>query len=87
MFRPGSGKGHNLLYVPVRRVNFMPSPTEWVQSLGRCEGVDRPTGGRKAAREKAAGPSKTRREAGANQATAPQDPHGMAKAELLEAQS
>ena len=53
----------------------------------RCAGVDRQTGGRKAGRERAAGPSQTRREAGANQATAPQDPCGMAKAEMLEAQS
>ena len=65
----------------------MPSPTQWVKSLGRCDGVDRLTGGQKAGREKAAGPSKTRREAGANQATAPQDPRGMVKAELLEVQS
>jgi hypothetical protein len=84
---PPPRMGHNLLYVPVCRVDFMPSPTEWVQSLGRCDGVDRLTGGRKAGREETAGPSQTRREAGIDQATAPQDPRGMAKAELLEAQS
>jgi hypothetical protein len=70
-----------------RRVNIMPSPIQWVESLDRRDRVDRLTGGRKAAWEDATGPSKTRWEAGANQATAPQDPHGTAKAKLLQAQS
>ena len=38
-------------YAHVCRVNFMPSPTQWVESLGRCDGVDRLTGGRKAVRD------------------------------------
>ena len=56
-----------------------------VESLGQRDRVNRYTGGRKAAREEATGSSQKRREAGANQATAPRDPRGMVKATLLEA--
>ncbi len=48
---------HYPLYVLGCRADFMPSPTEWVKSLGRCDGVDRFTGDRKVGREEAAGPS------------------------------
>ena len=58
----------------------MQTTVDVMGSTGRPE-AERPEGRKQPA------PSKTRREAGANQATAPQDPRGMAKAEMLEAQS
>ena len=75
------------LYVRVRRVSIMSSPVQQAESLGQRDRVNRSTGGRKAAQEEATGSSQKRREAGANQATAPRDPRGKARAELLEAQS
>src|SRR5512135_1773885 len=77
----------NALCLSVRRVSFRSSPVQQVESLGQRDRVNRYTGGRKAAREEATGSSQKRREAGANQATAPRDPHGKVKATLLEAQS
>ena len=74
-------------YVWVRRVSIMSSPVQQAEPLGQRHRVNRSTGGRKAAREEATGSSQKRREAGANQATAPRDPRGKARAELLEAQS
>jgi hypothetical protein len=77
----------NGFYRHVRRVSFRSSPVQQVESLGQRDRVNRHTGGRKAGREEAAGSSEKRREAGANQATAPRDPRGKVKATLLEAQS
>ena len=45
-------------YRIVRRSNIMQSPAKWGEALGHRARVDRHTGGRKAAREEAAGPRK-----------------------------
>jgi hypothetical protein len=86
-FTPPGIMRHKGRYRIVRRVSIMSLPVQQAESLGQRDRVNRYTGGRKAAREEATGSSEKRREAGANQATAPRDPRGKARAELLEAQS
>jgi hypothetical protein len=78
----------NAYYQALRRFNVMQSPIQWEESLGRCVRGDRFTGGRKAAREEATGPSQKRRMARAiRQAIVSRAPTGRVKTGLFEAQS
>src|SRR3954454_3931200 len=52
---------HKSHYRTLRRFSIMQSPIQWEETLGQCVRGDRFTGGRKAAREEATGPSQKRR--------------------------
>jgi hypothetical protein len=63
-------------------LRIVQSRAQRVESLGRGVRGDRPTGGRKAAWEEAAGPSSKSRGAGTDQATAWRAPTGRADVSL-----
>jgi hypothetical protein len=85
VFEPAKHKKH---YRTLRRFSIMQSPVQQEETLGRSVRGDRLTGGRKAAREEAAGPSQKRRMARAiRQAIVSRAPTGMVKTGLFEAQS